>query len=87
MGGIVAPPSVMWWRPDLKSGVKIRWQGLLAWPYAATTRFPALEARALPICYRWRGKDAAGPIFGIPFIRAIALLAVVANAVAELVER
>ena len=29
MGGIVAPPSVMWLRPDLKSGVKIRWQGLL----------------------------------------------------------
>ena len=29
MGGIVAPPGVVWWRPDLKSGAKIRWQGLL----------------------------------------------------------
>ena len=29
LGGIVAPPSVIW-HPDLKSGVKIRWQGLLS---------------------------------------------------------
>ena len=29
MGGIVAPPSVIWRRPDLKSGTKIRWQGVL----------------------------------------------------------
>ena len=28
MGEIVAPPSVMWRHPDLKSGAKIRWQGL-----------------------------------------------------------
>ena len=30
LGGIMAPPSVMWHLPDLKSGAKIRWQGLLS---------------------------------------------------------
>ena len=29
MSGIVAPPSVVWWCPDLKSGAEIRWQGQL----------------------------------------------------------
>ena len=29
LGEIVAPPSVLWRRPDLKRGMEIRWQGLL----------------------------------------------------------
>ena len=40
MAGIVAPPGVVWWHPDLKSGAKIRWQGLVyeVWGFQPTLR-------------------------------------------------
>ena len=38
----MAPPSVVWQRPDLKSGAQIRWQSLFAGVHATSLSVPRL---------------------------------------------
>ena len=49
MGEIVAPPSVMWRRPDLKSGAKIRWHGLLDLPLPYIYQPPLLSLKGIDV--------------------------------------